>query len=156
MADKSGKSGKSGSPWLGKPKDEVLPQDLPEEVFNQTVDDDNEKLGNRMDMARLMASRVPQQTEWPTCWSCGEKTPLLVRDPDDMTLVCKPCAMISAVRALAEEANEVVGTVNAILEDKFGVTSGDDDDDDGAEDAPAEPPAVDEAEEKPPEKPKEE
>jgi hypothetical protein len=103
--------------------------DLPDEVYGQKVDDDDEKLDRAITNARLIETRVPPESEWAACWACGKKVPLRFRDPLFGILVCRACLWTSAQHEVATKLDGIIDKATAAT----GLLAGDDDDDEGLE-----------------------
>lgn len=125
------------SPWMGPKKveakreeepQEVDAADLPLEVYEAKVEDDDVKIERALLGARLLETPVPPASEWQACWACGQKAPLRFRDPMFGILVCRKCLFISAQHEVWDKSQEMFGTISEYL----GVLP-DDDEGDGGE-----------------------
>ena len=119
------------SPWMGPKKvaakREEEPQgvdaaDLPLEVYEAKVEDDDVKIERALLGARLLETPVPPASEWQACWACGQKAPLRFRDPMFGILVCRKCLFISAQHEVWDKSQEMFGVISEYI----GVLPGDD------------------------------
>lgn len=101
MADQK----KQQSPWLGKDYKEAA--DLPEEVIGQMFDADTDRLDRAIYNARFIATPVPPDAQWPTCWACGKKAPVRFRDAVDGILVCRKCLVVSLQQVAYERLIDI-------------------------------------------------
>ena len=123
MPENKGPLGQGKSPWMDKGKP-MKPEDqeaLDEEIYAQAMSDTDERVLDNLDRARLASEKIPQQSNWPTCWACGAKVPMLIRDPVDGTLVCKTCACYSTVRRLGRTLFHLVHDMADMLLAKVGI-----------------------------------
>jgi hypothetical protein len=128
------------SPWLKK--DQPHPADLPEEVYEQTMESDDAKLERALVAARLLDTPVPPANEYQTCRACADRVPLLFRDPLYGIPVCRECAYKSVLQEFLTKIEGVVGGVaDAFAPD----LEPDDTDDDEEPDLSDLPPEVAEA-----------
>lgn len=136
MADKDKKS-----PWLKREleqKDEVEPADLPEEVYGQKIEDDDDRMDRQVMAARLLETPIPPPESWKACWACGKKVPMRFRDPVSGILVCFACRLVSSQQDLYSKSE---GLLTEIIDHIAPGALGDDDD---QEDEPGEDQETDE------------
>lgn len=120
---------KKNSPWLEKPMpDHVQAADLPEEVYDQKIEDDDEKIERAITAARLIETPVPPEPQWKVCWACGNTVPLRFRDPGTGVLVCRACLWIGVQQDFYEKCEGLFGGIGGYLQVAAG--GGDDEDED--------------------------